>query len=146
METETPKDAATPDSKPLSATILAAEDHPVNAMFIERLLRKNGFTVHCVQNGEEVLKAVAKQHYDLILMDIAMPLLDGVETTKRLRAAKNLQTSPDVPIIAMTAHAMKGDREQCLAAGMDDYVSKPVRIEELCAAIERSLPSVLRKR
>ena len=138
-ETETPKDAATPDSKPLSATILAAEDHPVNAMFIERLLRKNGFTVHCVQNGEEVLKAVAKQHYDLILMDIAMPLLDGVETTKRLRAAKNLQTSPDVPIIAMTAHAMKGDKEKFLAQGMDDYIGKPIQSRLLLRLLEQHL-------
>ena len=138
-DTESPKDAAAPENAPTAATILVAEDHPVNAMFIERLLRKNGFTIHCVQNGEEVLKAVAKQHYDLILMDIAMPLLDGVETTKRLRAADNLQTARDVPIIAMTAHAMKGDKENFLAQGMDGYIGKPIQSRLLLRLLEQHL-------
>lgn len=126
-------------NEPLAATILVAEDHPINAMFIERLLRKHGFTVHCVQNGEEVLAAVAKQHYDLILMDIAMPVLDGVETTKRLRAAPNMQTAQDVPIIAMTAHAMKGDRESFLAQGMDDYIGKPIQSQLLLRLLAQRL-------
>ena len=121
------------------ATLLVAEDHPINSMFIERLLRKHGFTVHCVQNGEEVLKAVAKQRYDLILMDIAMPLLDGVETTKRLRAASNMQTPRDVPIIAMTAHAMKGDKENFLAQGMDDYIGKPIQSRLLLRLLDQHL-------
>ena len=126
-------------NEPLAATILVAEDHPINAMFIERLLRKHGFTVHCVQNGEEVLAAVAKQHYDLILMDIAMPVLDGVETTKRLRAAPNMQTAQDVLIIAMTAHAMKGDRESFLAQGMDDYIGKPIQSQLLLRLLAQRL-------
>ena len=108
-------------------------------MFIERLLRKHGFTVHCVQNGEEVLKAVAKQRYDLILMDIAMPVLDGVETTKRLRAASGLQTPGNVPIIAMTAHAMKGDKENFLAQGMDDYIGKPIQSRLLLRLLDQYL-------
>ncbi len=136
---EKPQEVATVASEPLAATILVAEDHPINAMFIERLLRKNGFTIHCVQNGEEVLKAVAAQHYDLILMDIAMPLLDGVETTKRLRAAANMQTPQNVPIIAMTAHAMKGDREKFLAQGMDDYIGKPIQSRLLLRLLEQYL-------
>lgn len=122
-------------------TLLVAEDHPINSMFIERLLRKHGFTVHCVQNGEEVLKAVAKQRYDLILMDIAMPVLDGVETTKRLRAAQNMQTPRDVPIIAMTAHAMKGDKENFLGQGMDDYIGKPIQARLLLRLLDQYLRS-----
>ena len=121
------------------ATLLVAEDHPINSMFIERLLRKHGFTVHCVQNGEEVLKAVAKQRYDLILMDIAMPVLDGVETTRRLRVASGLQTPNNVPIIAMTAHAMKGDKENFLAQGMDDYIGKPIQSRLLLRLLDQYL-------
>ncbi len=122
-----------------AAKLLVAEDHPINAMFIERLLRKNGFTVHCVQNGEEVLKAVAKERYDLILMDIAMPVLDGVETTKRLRAETRMRTPREVPIIAMTAHAMKGDKEKFLDQGMDDYIGKPIQSRLLLRLLDQYL-------
>ena len=86
-----------------------------------------------------MLAAAAKQHYDLILMDIAMPLLDGVETTKRLRAKANMQTPQQVPIIAMTAHAMKGDKEKFLAQGMDDYIGKPIQTRLLLRLLEKHL-------
>ena len=100
--------------------------------------------VHCVQNGKEVLEAVDKERYDLILMDIAMPILDGVETTKRLRAREQMQTSKDVPIIAMTAHAMKGDKEEFLAQGMNDYIGKPIQSRLLLRILRGYLSAGIR--
>lgn len=97
------------------------------------MLEKIGFQADVAANGLEVLEALEKQPYDLILMDVQMPELDGIETSRRIRA---LQTYGP-KIIAMTAHALDGDRERCVAAGMDDYISKPVRLEELRAKLIR---------
>jgi len=95
-------------------------------------LEKLGYKADSVDNGRQVLQFLQRARYDVILMDCRMPELDGYETTRRLR--ENGQT---VRVIAMTANAMHGDREACLEAGMDDYISKPVRIEELKSALER---------
>jgi signal transduction histidine kinase/ligand-binding sensor domain-containing protein/CheY-like chemotaxis protein len=115
--------------------ILLAEDNAVNQKVAARLLEKNGHSVRIAWNGQEAVSAAAGELFDLILMDVQMPERDGFEATAMIRAGKETRTRSDVPIIAMTAHAMAGDRERCLAAGMDGYVSKPIRPAELFQAM-----------
>jgi signal transduction histidine kinase/CheY-like chemotaxis protein len=115
--------------------ILLAEDNPVNQMVASRLLEKMGHTVMVVGNGREAVMMLEKQEFGLVLMDVQMPEMDGFETTRVIRE-KEAATGKHIPIIAMTAHAMKGDRERCLAAGMDGYIAKPIRPAELLAGIE----------
>jgi PAS domain S-box-containing protein len=115
--------------------ILLAEDNLVNQRLAVRLLEKRGHTVTTVQDGAEALAAVGRQTFDLVLMDIQMPHMDGVEATQAIRAQEQ-GTGTHVPIVAITAHAMPGDRERCLAAGMDGYVTKPLRPAELFAIID----------
>ena len=109
--------------------ILLAEDNATNQKLALRLLARLGYQADVVGNGLEVLQALNRQSYDVVLMDVQMPELDGLETTRRLR--RELPAAQQPHIIAMTANAMQGDREMCLAAGMNDYVSKPIRTEEL---------------
>ena len=118
--------------------ILVAEDNAVNQIVVRKMLEKLGYQVDAVGNGLEVLSAVKAAPYDLILMDCQMPEMDGYEAAETIRREK-LGTRPDVPIIAFTAAAMKGDEERCFAAGMDDYVSKPIRNEFLAEKIEKWL-------
>jgi two-component system, sensor histidine kinase and response regulator len=110
--------------------ILVAEDNPVNQTLAMRILEKLGHKVSLANNGREALDKSQSEYFDLILMDVQMPMLDGLEATRMIRAAEK-ETGKHVPIIAMTAHAMKGDKERCLDSGMDGYLSKPIRIEEL---------------
>jgi CheY-like chemotaxis protein len=114
--------------------ILLAEDNVVNQFLARRLLEKWGHRVVVVSTGRAAALAAAQGHIDVIFMDVQMPDIDGLEATAIIRAAERDRR---VPIVAMTAHAMKGDREMCLAAGMDDYVSKPIDAERLRAAIDR---------
>jgi CheY-like chemotaxis protein len=114
--------------------ILLAEDNVVNQKVALRMLGRLGYRADIAADGLEVLKALQSHHYDVVLMDVQMPEMDGLEATRSIRRMPGRQPY----IIAMTAHAMKGDREECLEAGMNDYVSKPVRIEELNAALQRS--------
>ena len=128
-----------------SGYILVAEDNPVNRLITEKMLRKLAYQVDIVSNGYEVLDALTTTQYDLILMDCEMPKLDGYKTTQRIREQEaQLQvtdnSSSHIPIIALTASAMSGDRERCLAAGMDDYLSKPFTRNQLHAALSRWLP------
>ena len=116
--------------------VLLAEDNPVNQKLAVRLLEKRGHRVCAVTNGKEVLASIEREMFDLILMDVQMPEMDGLEASRRIRE-KESATGGHIPIIALTAHALKGDREMCLEAGMDDYVSKPLKPDELFAAIER---------
>ena len=118
-----------------SLHILLAEDSLVNQKLAVALLEGQGHTVTVVNNGKEAVAATAAQKFDLVLMDVQMPEMDGLEATEQIRAREQ-QTGTHLPIIAMTAHALKGDRERCLAAGMDDYVAKPIRAEELFQAID----------
>ncbi len=117
------------------AKILLAEDNVINRTFAIRLLEKAGHTVVCVENGQEVLDLIETEKFDLILMDVSMPEMDGYEATRRIRSAEK-ETSRHVPIIAMTAHALMEDRGRCLEAGMDDYISKPVNTKELFQKID----------
>jgi len=115
--------------------VLLAEDNPVNQKLACRLLERRGHTVVVAGNGRIALDLLDKEHFDLMVMDVSMPEMDGFQTAAAIRAREQ-GTSDHIPIIAMTAHAMKGDRERCLAAGMDAYVSKPVQAKELFAAVD----------
>src|SRR5262249_33758314 len=115
--------------------ILLAEDNTVNQRVALRLLGQLGYRADIAANGIEALQAVERQEYDLILMDVQMPEMDGLEASRRLCARWPRHERPR--IVAMTANAMQGDRESCLSAGMDDYVSKPIRLAELAAAQRR---------
>jgi signal transduction histidine kinase/DNA-binding response OmpR family regulator/HPt (histidine-containing phosphotransfer) domain-containing protein len=118
--------------------ILLAEDNATNQKLALRLLARMGYQADLAANGLEVLEALDRQLYDVVLMDVQMPEMDGLEATRRLRRGFPQARQPHV--IAMTANAMQGDREMCLAAGMDDYVGKPIRVEELVAALSKSRP------
>jgi CheY-like chemotaxis protein len=121
-----------PDGPP--ARILLAEDHEVNRRLAERILKKGGHHVVAAVTGREAFAAWEDQPFDVILMDVQMPDMDGFETTAKIRAAEQ-NADRHVTIIAMTAHAMTGDRERCLAAGMDGYLAKPVRAADLLGLI-----------
>jgi PAS domain S-box-containing protein len=114
--------------------ILLAEDNAINQKVALRLLEKLGYNADVAADGFEVLAALKRKTYDVVLMDIQMPEMDGIEATKRIRAQFPQEQQPH--IIAMTAYAMEGDRERCLMAGMDDYISKPVHIEELIKKLQ----------
>lgn len=112
--------------------ILLVEDSRINQAFVEEVLSQLACDTTTVSNGQEALEAVIKQKYDLVLMDCQMPVMDGFESTRRICAMKESgQVDKDLPIIALTANAMKGDRQRCLEAGMNDYITKPVRKKEL---------------
>src|SRR5262249_5025267 len=118
--------------------ILLAEDNAVNQTLALRLLEKRGFAVTVAADGRAALDAFQAGTVELILMDIQMPGMDGFEATAAIRRLEK-QTGTHIPIVAMTAHALVGDQERCLAAGMDGYVSKPIRTSELFAVIEKML-------
>ncbi len=122
-----------------SLNILLAEDNRVNQEFLTHMLNSAGHRVRVAANGREALEALARETFDLVLMDVQMPEMDGLETTRRIREHDGGLFDPAVPIIAVTAYAMKGDRERFLAAGMDDYVSKPVDFGLLSGAIAKAL-------
>ncbi len=140
-ESDTP--GAPPPQIPAGARvlkILLAEDSLVNQKLALGLLGKYGHKITVANNGKEALAALETQKFDLVLMDVQMPEMDGLEAAATIRRREE-RTGQHIPIIAMTAHAMKGDRERCLEAGMDEYVTKPVRVSELFAAIDKCLDS-----
>lgn len=117
--------------------ILVVEDNPVNQMVIDELLHELGHTTVLAENGEQALARVDEEDIDLVLMDCQMPIMDGFEATRRLRQLEKDEKLPRTPIIAVTSNAIKGDRERCLEAGMDDYVSKPINTVKLAESISR---------
>jgi len=120
--------------------ILLAEDNPVNRTLAIRMLEKLGHRVTPVENGRKAVEAVENGQFDVVLMDLQMPEMDGLEATATIRERERT-TGRHVPIVALTAHALQGDREHCLAAGMDAYVAKPIQPGELSATIERLVPA-----
>ncbi len=121
--------------------VLLVEDNPVNRRMAQHVLEKEGYRVEVADNGTMALQALERERFDLILMDVQMPRMDGIETTGAIREREKT-TGEHVPIVALTAHAMAGDRERCLGAGMDGYLIKPIRPTTLLEAIERlQLPS-----
>ncbi len=130
-----PSPAKSPDKCVLR--ILLAEDVPINQMVATELMKEMGHSVDVVDNGLQALDALKAARYDLVLMDCQMPELDGYSATRRIRADCSGLIDPRVPIVAMTAHAMPGDREKCLEAGMDDYIAKPFQVDELARKLQR---------
>jgi CheY-like chemotaxis protein/HPt (histidine-containing phosphotransfer) domain-containing protein len=122
--------------------ILVAEDNAINQKLALTLLQRMGYRADVAANGLEVLTALQRQAYDVVLMDVQMPELDGLETSRRIRADSVPLLLQQPIIIAMTANAMQGDREACLAAGMDDYLSKPIQVKALQGALEHWGPRV----
>ena len=119
--------------------ILLAEDNLINRKVAMRMLETLGYKVDAVPDGKAAIQVLEKNFYDLVLMDIQMPEMDGYEATRIIRDSSSLVQDHQIPIIALTANTMKGDREKCIDAGMDDYVGKPIKPEELVQAIERQL-------
>jgi CheY-like chemotaxis protein len=131
---EQPGYQAEPDS--LKLKILLAEDNAVNQRVAQRVLEKAGHSVTVVDNGRKAVEAFYRQHFDLILMDVQMPEMDGFEATEAIREREDWSVQR-TPIIALTAHAMSGDRERCLEHGMDAYVQKPIDSAEMLSTIAR---------
>ncbi|MEI7431065.1 MAG: response regulator, partial [Betaproteobacteria bacterium] len=116
-------------------TVLLVEDNLINRKVALSILKKSGHRVSTANDGAEALNLLEQQHFDAILMDMQMPVLDGLATTRLIRE-KEAGSTAHIPIIAMTANAMQGDRETCLAAGMDDYLAKPIKAPELREKLE----------
>ena len=121
------------------ARILVAEDNLTNMRLVTKLLEKRGYDVATVGNGQEALDALAAGDFDAVLMDVRMPILDGLAATRMVREQALPGINPKIPIIALTAHAMRGDRERCLESGMDDYLPKPLNKVDLYTALDKAL-------
>jgi CheY-like chemotaxis protein len=137
---ETRSDRLPRASRPLR--ILLAEDNIVNQKVAKLMIEKMGHSIVVVENGRLAVDVAAKQEFDLILMDLQMPQMDGFEATARIReaermAAANGHCEPHIPIVALTAHAMSGDLDECLRAGMDDYISKPIALQALIGVLNK---------
>jgi signal transduction histidine kinase/DNA-binding NarL/FixJ family response regulator/PAS domain-containing protein len=133
LEAETPP----PETAPM--TVLLADDNPLNRELATTLLSEQGHRVLAVKNGIEALNALREAPFDLVLMDVQMPIMDGVSATRAIRDPNSGALDPNVPIIALTAHALKGDRERFLDAGMDDYIAKPIKMRDFYNTIARAM-------
>ena len=127
-----------------SRRILVVEDDAVNRLYIQALLARLGQQCDLAENGLEALQALEEQDYDLVLMDCRMPVMDGFEAVARIRDPASKVRNHRIPVVALTANAMTGDREVCLAAGMDDYLSKPFELQQLAEILDRTLPEECR--
>jgi CheY-like chemotaxis protein len=125
-----------------SLRILLAEDNAVNQRVAQRMLQKMGHEVVVAVNGRTAVDAITESRFDLVLMDVQMPEMDGFEATSAIRALEKQLRRDSMPVVAMTAHAMSGDREMCLSAGMDDYLAKPIDAAALSAVIEKFCSNV----
>ena len=131
--------ATAPVQSGAGAHVLVVEDNPVNQAVATAMLARLGYTCEAAANGREALEAIAQRRFGVVLMDCQMPVMDGFEATKALRAREAAAGAPRMPVIAVTAHAIEGAREQCVAAGMDSYISKPFDLQRLGAAIGQYL-------
>ncbi|MFP4398372.1 MAG: response regulator, partial [Desulfonatronovibrio sp.] len=125
------------DQNGSSLRVLLAEDDPLNQVLIKRILEKEGHNVNLARNGQEAVGMFQENEFDCILMDIQMPVMTGVEATRAIRELTSTGAKKDVPIIAVTAHTQPGDRENFLEAGMDDYIGKPVSLEDFQRVFNR---------
>lgn len=124
-------------SSPAPLRVLLVGDHVINQRVTLRMLRRLGVEADLAENGQEAVDFIARQDYDLVLMDVMMPVMDGIEATRVVRR----QGGPQPRIVAVTANVMPGDRERCLAAGMDDYLPKPLQLDHLARALHDALPT-----
>ncbi len=130
------QEPAAPQKAARSLQILLAEDNPANQKVVLYILGKRGHSVEVAHNGIQAVEKIGQQQFDVVLMDVGMPEMDGFQATAAVRALPDARKAK-LPIVAMTAHALKGDHERCLAAGMDDYITKPVNRQELLEIVER---------
>lgn len=130
----------TPESAPSSCRVLLVEDNAVNRTIATKLLEKRGHVVVAVENGALAVEITASEAFDVVLMDIQMPVMDGLTATTKIREREHT-TGRHVPIIAVTAHALDDDRRRCLAAGMDDFLPKPIRSSDLFEKVARFAPA-----
>jgi len=131
-----PRDPALrPASRHQPYRVLLAEDNPVNRLLAKALLQRGGYEVETVDNGQQAVEAVVHGHYDVVLMDVHMPEMDGIEATRRIRELDSQRR--ETPIVAMTANALEEDRQRCIAAGMNDYMAKPIDEAELLRILAR---------
>lgn len=137
LELSEPQTHRSDDASLNGLRVLVAEDERVNSMMIRTLLQKHGMEATCVDNGEEAVKMLAATHFDVVLMDIQMPVMDGVAATRAIRDSQD--TFAAVPIIALTAHAMSGDRDRFMNEGFSGYISKPIEIDELLEILQETL-------
>jgi PAS domain S-box-containing protein len=137
---------AHPTEARLGGRVLLAEDDPINTVMTMDMLESLGYRATIVENGAEALKALAQEDFDCLIMDIQMPEMDGLTATRAIRAAPALGDKARVPIVALTAHALPGDRERFLAAGMDDYLAKPVEYDDLAGVLVRAMRKAWRHR
>ena len=121
----------------MGSHILLVEDHPQNSYLMTYLLESRGYEVEAAADGAEALEAIERRAPGLILMDMQLPRIDGYEATRRIKADGRFK---DIPLVAVTAHSMRGDRDKAIAAGCDMYVTKPINGEELLALVEKLLP------
>jgi two-component system, sensor histidine kinase and response regulator len=133
-----------PSRLAMSLSVLLAEDNLVNQHLVKRLLEKRGHKVKMAGSGREALEYVERESFDIILMDVQMPDMDGLEATARIREIEK-RRSTYTPIIALTAHTMKGDRERCLAAGMDQFINKPIDAERFVEVVETAAAAAMPK-
>ena len=122
-----------------SIRILVAEDNAINQQVIKRMLEHGGYAVRTVSHGGEAIEALQTGHYDLVIMDCLMPVMDGYAATRAIRASRSKEFDPQIPVLAITALATPGEREKCLAAGMTAYISKPVKVEQLSHQLQQLL-------
>ncbi|MDL1956196.1 MAG: PAS domain S-box protein [Candidatus Desulfofervidus auxilii] len=141
-KTETPKKIIKSKLNNIPLRILVAEDNPVNQKLIVKILEKQGWQVTVANNGKEAVEITEKEDFDLVLMDIQMPKMDGLSATRAIREREKI-TGKHLPIIALTAHAFEEDKKECLAAGMDAYISKPIKIQKLFEIIENLFKNFL---
>ena len=123
-----------------NARVLVVEDNAVNQKVAQGLLKKFGIQVDIAANGQEALNTLENLPFDLVLMDCQMPVMDGYEATQKIRLPESKVLNQRIPIVAMTANSMQGDRDKCLSVGMDDFISKPVNPSKLQEALKRWLP------
>lgn len=121
--------------------ILIAEDNKINQLVAMNFLKKLGYSADLAENGEQALEACRNRTYDAVLMDQMMPVMDGIEATSRIRNGEGGEANKNVKIIALTANAMKGDREALIEAGMDDYIAKPIVLKDIQEILDRNLKS-----